>query len=324
MRADGADRADTTCPGGDGRLTCAGARRRHAAPGRGRLAERSRLACPPLTDPAVTPPPTPWILFADIDGTLWCGSERTAVLRRRMERAGEVARVVLASSRTIEEILDLQARLATAGDFIAENGAQLVVRSAALALALGDCEPGPGPAGNAFVRHFAAPLVEILPAVLAAARRHHLEATLAATPGWPGAPPSASSPPFRRASLLLPRRLFAGGAHAPFLAEVRAAGLEVVDGGEWTAISRGASKGRAAAAYADLVRSAEGRAVRTAAVGNSDNDASLMEAVERPLVIRNPEGHPETLARLPGAILLNRLACAGWHEAVALLRKEVS
>lgn len=261
-----------------------------------------------------------WILFADIDGTLWCGGERRVVLRERIRRAMEVARVVLASSRTIEEILKFEARLGVETDFLAENGAQVAVRDPRVAAALGGCEPTPGLAGSLWVRHLAAPLREVLPAVVDAANQHGIASLLQGTPGWPGSG-SSNAPPFRRASLLLPRAMLDDGRLAGFAADVVARGLELVPGGEWTAISRGASKGRAATTYAEALRQAIGGALRTAAVGNSDNDASLLEAVDRGFVIRNPDGHTAKLARIPKAMLLTRLGCAGWSQVVAQLRK---
>jgi mannosyl-3-phosphoglycerate phosphatase len=260
------------------------------------------------------------LFFADIDGTLWCGGERRAVLRRRVCRAMEAATLVLASSRTIEEILDLEARLGVETDFIAENGAQIGLRDPALARALGGCEPLGGT--PVLVRDLAAPLRQVMPVVERAAAAHGIAGLLRGTPGWPGGPPSAGTPPFRRSSLLLPRPLFADGAHAGFLADLRAGGLEVVDGGEWTTISRGASKGRAARAYAAAAAQLAGAPVATAAIGNSDNDEPLLAAVDRPFVIRNPGGHAAVLARIPGAELLGRPACAGWLQAVRRLEQE--
>ncbi len=262
-----------------------------------------------------------WILFADIDGTLWCGGERRAVLRERVRHAMEAARVVLASSRTIEEILELEARLDVETDFLAENGAQVAVRDRSVALALGNCEPGPGLAASLWVRHLASPLAELLPTVVEAAHEHGIADLLQGTPGWPGSG-APDAPPVRRASLLLPRAMLDHGRHAGFAASVTARGLDLVHGGEWTTISRGASKGRAAAAYSQAVRQATGETFRTAAIGNSDNDASLLESVDRGFVIRNPEGHAPALARVPKVVLLTRPACAGWREAVEQLRKE--
>jgi hypothetical protein len=44
--------------------------------------------------------------------------------------------------------------------------------------------------------------------------------------------------------------------------------------------------------------------------------------VDRPFVIRNPGGHAAVLARIPGAELLGRPACAGWLQAVRRLEQE--
>lgn len=263
-----------------------------------------------------------WILFADVDGTLWCGGERRAVLRERVRRAMEVARVVLASSRTIEEILEFEVRLGVETDFLAENGAQVAVRDPKVAVALGGCEFTSGSAGSLWVQHLAAPLGEVLPAVVEVAERHGIASLLRGTPGWPGSR-VPDAPPFRRASLLLPRTTFDNGRHAGFIADVLARGLELVHGGEWTTISRGASKGRAAAVYAQALRQATGGTFRTAAVGNSDNDGPLLATVDRGFVIRNPDGHAPALARIPNVMLLTRPGCAGWGQVVGHLRQEV-
>jgi predicted mannosyl-3-phosphoglycerate phosphatase (HAD superfamily) len=260
-----------------------------------------------------------WLLFADVDGTLWCGSERRQVLVQRMARARARAHVVLASSRTVEELLELTDRLGAPVDLIAENGAQVAVREQGLARALGADVALSHDGHEVFLRCAGASIPDFRADLAQVARRHGLSRILSSSPGWPGPAQAAA---FRRASVLLPRAVFADGAHGEFLEELRMLGLDATPGGEWTSISRGSSKGEAAGTYVAAYRAWSGASVATAAVGNSDNDASLMGVVDRAFVIRNPEGYAPALAGLPNAVRLRRPACAGWYEAVARLEQQ--
>src|SRR5690606_26109694 len=68
-------------------------------------------------------------------------------------------------------------------------------------------------------------------------------------------------------------------------------------------------------------RSAGARgSLRVIAIGNDENDRSLLEAAHRAFVIRNPESgaHPD-LAGIPGAVVLDAEGPAGWLEMIERL-----
>lgn len=271
------------------------------------------LAMNPRSDPGG------WILFADIDGTLRCGPESAPVLRTRLRSAMERAVLVLGSSRTIEEILDLQLSLGVSCDFLAENGGQIVVRDPAVARALGAVELRQGGSGPIFVKQLGASLEEIAPLVQAAARGAGLASLLHDPPGWGGDVAAGSAQPLRRSTLLLPTAAFRDARVDRLIADLADRGLDVVAGGEWVSVSRGASKGRAATLYRDVLRATTGRWLRTAAIGNADNDESLLRMVDLPFVIQNADGHPPRLAQIDGATLLAEPRCGGWDEALRQL-----
>ena len=58
---------------------------------------------------------------------------------------------------------------------------------------------------------------------------------------------------------------------------------------------------------------------RWAAIGNAENDATLLRAAHRAFVIRNADGHDPVLSRIPRAVLLTAPGPDGWLEMLALL-----
>lgn len=227
-----------------------------------------------------------WIV-SDIDGTLLAEPDRSPWSGEWCARVARTHRVVLASSRTVEETRAARRLLGWTGPMIAEDGAVLVE-----------------PDGTVSLR--GAPVEEL---------REIIRGTPVADEirrGADSAPPGAQD---RLASILVPAGL------VPLLgSELAAAGLSIVRGGRWATISRGSDKGSAAAEL--MARSG---VTDWAAIGNGPNDAPLLRKSGYPFVIRNPEGHDPVLKSIPGAVLLTHPGPSGWDEMLALLEmKECS
>lgn len=115
----------------------------------------------------------------------------------------------------------------------------------------------------------------------------------------------------------------------PFLAEpdeevaaalARAAwrrGLTVTRGGRFHHLTGRTDKGRAARILLNLVAAVDGR-VRSVALGDAANDASLLAAVDRPILIPRPDGSlaPELAEACPGAERAPAPGPRGWNAAV--------
>ncbi|MDX2262061.1 MAG: HAD hydrolase family protein [Gemmatimonadales bacterium] len=221
-----------------------------------------------------------WIV-SDIDGTLLDPSERTPLPQGFLDEVRATHRVVLASSRTPEEIADVGEHLGwPATPCIAEDG-QLVVDSEGTIALLGTA----------------------LDELLARLDAHRVGARVRAL--------SAEAPGGRRASVLIPAE-----RAAEISSGVADVGLRVTMGGRWATITdAGWNKGRAAARLMHQLG-----VTSWAAIGNAANDAALLRGATQRFAIREDDGHhdPE-LATIPGVVLLTQFGPRGWAEMVSLL-----
>jgi predicted mannosyl-3-phosphoglycerate phosphatase (HAD superfamily) len=103
---------------------------------------------------------------------------------------------------------------------------------------------------------------------------------------------------------------------AAALAQLRAADCGVMYGGRWHSVSRGADKGRAVRTWL-AVRGTPGLLV---AIGDADNDASLLHVADRAFVVSTPGRRvPPALAAVPGAHIMQHHGASGWQEMLELL-----
>lgn len=108
-----------------------------------------------------------------------------------------------------------------------------------------------------------------------------------------------------------------------FIARLRIAGANPLQGGRFLSVAGDCDKGRALAWLREIYGShAGGAAVVDLAAGDSGNDVAMLEAAATALVIRSP-AHPfPTLGRDTGVYLTDRCGPAGWAEGVeAWLRR---
>lgn len=103
-----------------------------------------------------------------------------------------------------------------------------------------------------------------------------------------------------------------------------ARGLRCSRGGRFQHLTGPADKGRALRVLIGLYE-ARGRRFESVGLGDAENDAGMLLAVNRPILIPRPGGRvdPALRRRLPGAEVAPQPGPAGWNDAVlAVLRGE--
>ena len=248
------------------------------------------------------------LLFSDVDDTfLDEGRVPPAVVAALRDAASRIE-LVFVSSRTIPELGSLQAMLGIARDFITEDGTLTVVTSAAVADLIGASEPARlGTRLVRVVRHGAS-LDLVLDGIRAAAEGLGLEFD-----------PALIEANRDREHTVLIGATFPG-VHS-LTAELTQAGFNVRVGRRWISVSRGGGgKGEAVRRYLAARRAAGGAPPVVAAIGDSENDASMLALVPRGFVINRPgEGHHAALTAIQGITVLEASGCLGWVEAVESL-----
>lgn len=262
--------------------------------------------------------PTPPLLFSDVDGTLIDRAYRRMPSSQQLEHIAGVSRLILVSSRTIEELRHLLDMWGVTADCIAENGALIATRDEALASALG-AEPDPDAEGW-WIRGLAASRDETLQATRRVLESAGLSANpvdtlpLATFAGLSGyaVDDALRARSRRHAVLLMP-------LPARALDALRAAGLEAEFGGRWVTVLHGANKGRAVAQYLDAWHAIRG-AAHTVGIGDAPNDASLLQAVQLRFAMPRDDGSVDpSLTALDGVIPLPVGGTDAWEAVLQSL-----
>jgi mannosyl-3-phosphoglycerate phosphatase len=253
------------------------------------------------------------LLFSDVDGTVLGRDGRYAVTAEELAPWLPRVDIVLASSRTVRELVRNQRDLGIEGPVVAENGAIAAFPwqpAAAIGAerALIDGHPWwvsmlgwPADRLRAQVQRAAAHVG------IAYVDQDHVEPGLG-----------------RVASVLVrpdgPHRDMA--ALAPLATELRRVGCTVASGGDWLAVTGSADKDTGARAVRQALTLAGHRYTLVAAVGNGDNDLPLLHAAERGYVISCEDGswHPALDAH-PGSERVVAPGIAGWRELVRRLAR---
>lgn len=250
------------------------------------------------------------VLFSDVDGTLLDEEGRYAVTPRQVGEFASCVELVLTSSRTIPELLEIQRDLGLRGPLIAENGALL------------SFPPGWRGTRVGTPRRIAGEDLRVVALGERAARLRPIVRRCAARVGVRPVEQRDTLPDLGRAigrthSILL-RENAPPRQWAEFQSLLGDRGLDASHSGRWLAVTKGADKGTGARFLLALAARRGAPYGVAAAVGNAENDIALLAAVERPFVIRNPrQGHDPALASLPRAHLLRAVGIAGWPEALA-------
>jgi mannosyl-3-phosphoglycerate phosphatase len=267
------------------------------------------------------------VVFSDLDGCLLDATtyeyEAALPALSELERAG--VPLVLCSSKTRAEMEVLAARLGLCAPFVVENGGAIVAPHGSL------CEP-PGAVleDGALV----VPLGARRPVLVQALGDISVETGLelrgfsqmkpSEVAAWTGLP--------RHAAVFAMERRY----DEPFVvmgekplgnALVEAAerrGLVITRGGRFFHLSGRVDKGLAVRLLAACFGTAD-RPPRTAALGDAENDLSMLRSVDVPVIVPCPDGSvDERLAQaLPDARIAPAPGPVGWNAAVLeLLRNE--
>lgn len=242
-------------------------------------------------------------LFSDVDGTLLDAADRLAITAADVARLAPRAELILASSRTLVELGDIQRRLQVKGPLIAENGAVVYLpprwrggkSRRREVLALGD--------RAVEVRRRVQRCAEIA-GVDIVDQRDLL--------------PDRGRSLKRGYSVCI--RDWSGPGAERFLDTLRRYRLRATRSGTWITITRGADKGTAARAVLAEARRRGSPYRWTAAIGNAANDQALLAAASGRFAIRNPRrGHHAELLKLPRVTRLSASGQRAWREVFATI-----
>jgi len=278
----------------------------------------------------------PLLILSDVDGTL-LGEEGLPIppaeLRRGLAGLADAWRAPvqlgLASSRTLRELTVLQRALGVAGPCIAEDGALWAV----------DVRADGGPERHEAVerhgrrrlaiRHIAATaetlrdqMAEFEPFARADTRQRPMAALRELGFRTPASARRALHT--RRNSVLVDPLVLTESELNNIRAASEARGLQLRRGGRWFTLTSAGGKGPALCALRHHF-TVEGVSPLIAAIGNEENDVSLLAEADLRFVIRNPHRGPHpALAALPEAIVLAAEGPGGWMQMLDLLTRHAT
>jgi len=271
------------------------------------------------------------LLLSDVDGTL-IGDDGALpcspdALRARVREVSKLwpapFYVGLASSRTLRELTVLQRALRISGPCIAEDGARHAVdHDVQISTSVAS---GPRVAQERHGRRVLNTFEHAATAQALRASLQHEPAFTRADTQW--LPMSALRVlGFRTRAAV--RRSLAARTHSVLLDpqvwsprdldELRDAaasrGLHMRRGGRWFTLTASGGKGPALRALRHQFTDDGVRPI-VAAIGNEENDVSLLAEADCRFVIRNPHRGPHPmLSALPGAVVLDAEGAGGWIE----------
>jgi mannosyl-3-phosphoglycerate phosphatase len=107
---------------------------------------------------------------------------------------------------------------------------------------------------------------------------------------------------------------------------LRMKGFTVTKGERFFHLSRSSDKGKAARLLTELYKKRDGGSWQSVGLGNSANDLTLLLAVDRPILIRNPDRSWDSAITqsLPGIRKTMSMGPEGWVESVEKLLAEIA
>ncbi len=100
-----------------------------------------------------------------------------------------------------------------------------------------------------------------------------------------------------------------------FIHAVHQTGLHTLQGGRFLHIMGHTDKGKALLAFKEHYTKHSKKPVKTIALGDSGNDIAMLEAADIAVVIRSKHYPPPEFAH-PNKMISNQYGPAGWHEAI--------
>ncbi len=115
----------------------------------------------------------------------------------------------------------------------------------------------------------------------------------------------------------LPFRILEGSFHASqFEEEARKLGLRLTQGGRFLHLGGDVDKGQAVTRLLELYQINHEETVQSIGLGDSENDLSMLEAVQISVVIPNPRSQSPLASQLPSARIAGAPGPEGWNEVV--------
>lgn len=274
-----------------------------------------------MTTPAFSPS-YQRVVFTDVDGTLLDRAGRIHAGWPTIRESLSDAMVVLTSSRTVEELLDVQDALGIAGPFIAEDGGMLVLTNEWVDHPQGTVVT----VGERLLRliPIGTPSTQLAAIVKGAASTCGIVietqrgVTTADVPHTsPVGAQTVSTHALARNHSLLLRISGTPEQRLRFFATLARAGLSVSHGGRWHVVQGGSSKGIAVRALLQLIRRRIPHELCVIGVGEAESDRSLLEAVDHRFVMRGPDGAVDpSLLDLDDCHVADLPGLEGWNDIV--------
>ncbi len=276
------------------------------------------------------------LIATDIDGTLLDHDAqlpfRADTWRLEMQKLGARTagyRLAFASSRTLDELMVLQRALGVRGPCIAEDGAVLAidaegVRHETDEAPAHDSEQSYGQRTmRLWQRAKSAAQLRATMRDSSAVQRadaSQLDDVALAALGFRTSGAIRRALHERRHSLLLDPTRLSGDELQAIRTTAAARGLQLRRGGRWLTLADTTGKGTAL----DMLRHFEtvcGVSPIVVAIGNEENDVSLLEKADLAFVIRNPGRGPHpALTAVPHSVVLDTEGPGGWLEMLTRLQ----
>lgn len=240
-------------------------------------------------------------LFSDVDGTLLFANDRLAITADDVSRMAPHIELILASSRTLVELADIQRRLGIVAPLVAENGAVVSFPP--------QWRGGTNTRREVLV--FGDTVEQIRPRVERCAQRADVK-IVEQTDVTPGHEHTVQ----RGYSVCV--RNWAGEDSERFLDTLRRDRLIATRSGTWITITSRADKGTGARAVLKHAKKRRAAYKSSVSIGNEANDQALLASTAVRFAIRNPRrGHHDDLLGLPDVTALGSSGAKAWRVALA-------
>lgn len=261
------------------------------------------------------------LIFTDLDGSLldhhsYSHAAADALLA---ELEMQDIPVIPVSSKTRTELLELRRQLGNRHPFVVENGAAVFIPAGYFQKQPEDTESRNG----YWVKTFSLPRSHWLNKIDSVARdfsgefSNFAKLDVDAIASLTGLDPAAAQ---RAAAREFGEPVYWTGSDSSrlrFIENLQSIDAHVLQGGRFLHVSGECDKGQALQWLSiQYARQADGKQPTSLAIGDSQNDAAMLEAADHALIIRSPAHPPPTLSRRHRTLLSNTFGPSGWVQGV--------